>query len=325
MEATTDRMLEKVRKLIAKAEGTDSTQEAEVYLEKAQELMLQHSISEAMLNASRPAEKRTKAEALEFFSIADYGTLIRYQLVSLASEVAGHFGCNIVFFGLRRGGARSNVSTTVVGMPSDLRSFQTLYTALMLDLVSRLQPRPDVSKSFAENVYILHDMGVKWREIANLMNKAFVDHRPEGWREAVRIGKDGNSDILVPWNGSSMDGGRLIRAYRKHCAEIGEKPRAIQSPVMFQRNFAVGYVERISVRLAIARMKGQTQEAGTALALRSDGIEQLFAGMFPKLGKAVPQKDIGYDPKARYAGHEAGDRADIGADRFGHSQRPELS
>lgn len=324
--AATDKMLEKVRALIAKAEGTDNAHEAETYLEKAQALMLKHSIDEAMLNMARPAEDRIRPESLEWFKIADAGTPIRDQIINLAAEVAEHFGCKIVFFGLRRGGARDRAFCTVIGFPSDLRSFQTLFTALHLDLVSRLQPRPDVSKSFDENVYNLHEAGVNWRQISNIMNRAYQTlDRPAHWRQAVRVNEKFGADTLVPWDGNSMDGGRLIRAYKRHCAAIGEAPRVVKSPVMYQRNFAAGYVGRVTIRLIEARTKNDSAEVGSALALRSNGIEELFKEMFPKVGKAVRQKDIGYDPRARTAGREAGDRADLGGTRFGDSKRPELS
>lgn len=333
---TSDKMLEKVRKLIAKAEGTDSAAEAEVYLEKASALMLQHSIDEAMLEMTRPAEKRIKPEALEYITVVEEGSPIKEQLVDLSGYIADQFNCRIVFFGLKRGGATSRVMATVVGFPSDLRSFQTLFTALQLDLASRLLPKPDVNKSFDENVYDLHEAGVKWREIANLMNRTYTAYLASGdystagwkpelmraWRQTVRVSDKHGPDVLVPW----PDGHRLINAYRRHCKAIGEQPGTIQSPVTYQRNFAAGYVQRVGMRMMESRMKAEEQSgAGTALVLRSESLDEKVEEMFPKMGTAPKRKDVRYDAKARQAGRKAGDQADLGGQRMGQGKRGELS
>lgn len=318
----TDKMLEKVRALIAKAESTDSGPEAEALLQKASALMLKHSIDEAMLEATRPADKRTKPEALDRIMIVPQGTPIKEQLVDLAGHVAEHFGCRIVYFGLKSKRVGTAVWATIVGYPSDLRSFETMFTALSLDLASRLQPRPDVSKGFDENVYDLHEAGVKWREIARLMNVAFDAHQPEGWRASVRPSKD-QPELLVPW----PDGHRLINAYRRHCKAIGEEPRAIQSPVTYQRNFATGYVRRVWHRFIDMRIKAQEEASvGTALVLRGDAVDETVDEMFPKLGLAPKRKGLAYDARARRAGEEAGAKADLGGNnRFGAGGRRELS
>jgi hypothetical protein len=322
--ATEDRMLQKVRALVAKAESTDSAPEREALIAKAEALMLKHSIDQAMLDMNRPADQRIKPEALEYFQLADYGTPIRDQIVDLGQWVAYHFGCKIIFFGLRRGKTTSAVHATIVGFPSDLRSFQTLFTALHLDLAAQLRPKPDNNKTFDQNVYDLHEAGVKWIEIANAMNRAY-EQAPAGtmramWRDSVRPGKD-QPENLVPW----PDGHRLINAYKRHCKAIGEEPRSIQSPVTYQRNFASAYVSRIHSRLVDSRLEAEeTAGAGTALALRTDSIDEVIAEMFPKLGTAAPRKDLRYDSRARAAGRNAADRADIGGKRMGSDGRRQL-
>lgn len=307
--AATDKMLEKVRKLIAKAEGTDSPEEREALIERANALMLQHSISEAMLEASRPADKRIKPEMLEFFRITDGGHL-RDQISDLAAAIADYFSCRAVFFGLN-GKAEQPIFMTLIGYPSDLRSFQTLFTALSLDLASRINPKPDASKSFDENVWRLRNAGMKWGDIAAEMNR-LRNSTPENsglraaWKE-IPIRSDAQYPIPAA-------------AYRRWCKEIGEAPRRTRTPIGYQREFASAYVSKVWLRLLDQKAKAEEQAgAGTALALRGDSLDDLFAEKFPKLKAARKRQSPTYNADARRAGREAGASADIGLNRMGRT------
>lgn len=315
--AATDRMLEKVRALIAKAEGTDSAPEREALIERAQALMLKYSIDQAVLDATRPADQRIKPDKLEFFTVATGDTPIRDALVDLASATADYFGCKIVYFGLRS--KRGAVYATAVGYPSDLRSFQTLFTALHLDLASQISPKPVANKSFDENVWVLRNAGTKWSDIAKAMN-ALRDSTPE------------NSGLRAAWKPIPIRSDNQYpipaAAYRRYCKQIGEAPRRTRTPVGYQRNFATAYVAKVHLRLVEQKMKAEDGAGvGTALVLRSDNIDEAFSEMFPKVKEAPKssRSSSTYDATARRAGRAAGERADIGLNRTGSgSSRPEL-
>lgn len=314
---TTDRMLEKVRKIIAKADGTDNTEEREAFLQKASALMLQHSIDEAMLEATRPEEKRTQPEALEFIDIATGGTPVKDALVDLSAAIAEHFGCKIVFFGLQNGKARDSVYGTVVGFPSGLQSFQTLFTALQLELARQINPKASADRSFDENVYILRSAGVKWGEIAFQLNRIYLamsdeERAAQGWK-LIPLRNDAQYPIPAA-------------AYRRYCKKIGEAPRRTQSPVNYQRNFATGFVSQISMRMIMMRIEAQeaTEGSGTALVLRADAIDDKLNDMFPKVKEMGKRQELRYNSEARRAGRAAGDRADLGQRRTGSGSRPEL-
>lgn len=319
-DAQTDKMLEKVRKLIAKAEGTDNIEEREAFFERANALMLKHSIDQAVLDATRPADQRIKPEALEFIDIATGGTPIKDALVDLAAAIADYFGCKIVYFGLGRGGPSASVYATVVGYPSDLRSFQTLFTALSLDLASQINPKPDASQDFDQNVWRLRNAGVKWGDLAVQMNRVYAalsdeERTAQSWK-VIPIRSDAQYPIPAA-------------AYRRYCKKIGEAPRRTRTPVGYQREFAKAYVSRVHIRLVDQKFKAEdSADVGTALVLRSDNIDAMFAEKFPKVkvAAASARTKSTYNADARRAGREAGERADIGLNRTGSgSARPELN
>lgn len=315
---TTDRMLEKVRALIAKAESTDSPAEAEALFERAEKLMTKHMIDEAMLEATRPAEARMTPEVITIDICAKGG--LDDQFTDLAMFLASHFGCRIIFTGL---GIKwlNKITARVYGYASAVRSFEMLYTGLHLDLAGQLTPKPDRQRSFDENVYILHEAGVKWQEIARMMNRAYLTGPTAGWRQAVRPSKT-DPESLVPW----PDGHRLINAYKRWCKEIGDTPRAIQSPVTFQRNFAQGYIYRINARLYEMKRKEEMQAGvGTALVLRQEAVDEMYEEHNPDAQAFKGRRAVRWHGEARQAGDEAGQRADLGLRRTGGSSARELS
>lgn len=328
---TTDRMLAKVQALIAKAEATDNTAEAETYFAKAEQLMTQYQISEAMLEATRPAAQRMKP-GRKYVAVCEKSHLDD-QFVDLVQRLAVHYGCRVLFYGLGYDYAR-DISVDVHGFESALRSFELSYTALHLDLARQLTPKPDPSRSFDENVYVLHEAGVKWRDIADAMNRTYNEissgsisdedtparRQAKAWRAAVRESKK-EPGVLVPW----PDGHRLINAYKRWCAEIGDAPRAIQSPVTYQRNFAEGYVNRVAYRLREMRRKEERAAgAGSALVLRQDAVDEAFEETHPDRDTYNGRRAVRYLEEARTAGDEAGQRADLGGTRVQNERRGEL-
>jgi len=308
------KMIEKIRALLNKAGSTDSPAEAEALQERANAMMTKYLIDEATLEATKPAEQRMTPTSMDI-DVADAGDHLAEQLSDLLSIVARHYRCEPVFYGLLKQRWRTNAK--VYGYQSDLDAFELMYTTLILSLRGQLEPRPDLTKGFDENIHILHDAGVKWERIAQLMNRAYTeapDHSDmkKAWRATVRVGKNGDPETLLPWHPVSCDGHRMINAYKRHCAAIGEVPSAAK-PANYQRNFANAFAQRISLRLW--EMDQKNEVAGTALARRSEGIQEMIKEAHPKL-KMGKQKEIARDYNAREAGDKAGRNADLGGSRL---------
>lgn len=327
MALTEDAILRRIRALMERADHPETPQhEKDACREKADKMMHDHAVEQAELDMTRPAADRAKPEKLEI-AICMGGNPVWQSLVDLFNNVALHCRCRAAYTGLGAKG-RWGITGNIVGYPADLRYFQMLYTSLVLQMGNELEPKPDPAKSLAENVYILHNAGVKWRRIAELLNKAW-DEMPTGldlanhagarWRKEVRPSKD-QPGVLIPW----PDGHRLINLYRKHCRAVGELPRTVQSPITYQRNFAESYATRVSIRLYEMR-KGSG--AGTALELRADSVDEAYGEFFPGIGDRKPPKraEYRYEWSARDAGRDAANRADLGGNRVSKTERPQLS
>jgi hypothetical protein len=133
-----EKYADKIAKLLAKAESTKSSEEAEMLFAKAQELMSQYSIDEAMLNASRAAGQRGDAvTAEEFVTVGIY----RFPLSELCHRVLLLNDIKVVQYGgknPRTIDGRLFKETVVfqgVGFKSDLGRARNLNTSLMLQAI----------------------------------------------------------------------------------------------------------------------------------------------------------------------------------------------
>lgn len=295
-----NKVLARVRLLLERAHHPSTPEtETKACEEKANKLMVEYAIEQADLDAVRPAANRAKPETLTVV-MCGRGSPFVDQLYALSGALLDFCRVRGVYTGLQYV-KYQDVRMTVIGYPADLRYFEMLYTSLLLHMLSNLEPKPDPNKTFDENVYILHEAGVSYRKQVHAL---FPD--------------------IPKWDDATIKrmGGRCKSAYRRWCKKLGEEPRAIAAPITYQRNFAIGYVHRISVRLWEMQMK---QPTSTGLVLRSDAIDALHNEMFPKLGKAKRPKQIRWDAGARLAGTTAANAADLGGAKVGDSDRQQLS
>jgi hypothetical protein len=122
-DAIDERVLGRVRGLLAKAESTEFPEEAEALSAKAQELMARHSIDHALL-AARPhgATARVDEPAAVRIGIdAPYeqAKALLLQEVSTANRCRSVWSADLGF-------------ATVLGFPADVESVELLYTSLLV-------------------------------------------------------------------------------------------------------------------------------------------------------------------------------------------------
>lgn len=315
MSETQNPMLAKIQGLLDTYQSlTDTNPEgAQAYLDKAEQLMQKYAVDEAMLSAARQLAGGVVEEPEQrIITFMPANDKLGNQWYNLIIAVAKHYDCE--FFGWTSG------SGYLVGFPSNMDIVQMVYTSLRMQALSKLDPKPNKDLSFDENVFILHEAGIKWQRIGFLMNQAY--------HEATELGQviDRNWEV-VPWDEKKKDGGRLIRACKRWCKEANQPYRAVSSPVTFQRSYAQGFLNEVRDRFAMLRKYREEQIRSTNGAelvlfdrnkLVQDAMDALKASMGHKDGKGYRQRIVG---EAYDRGQRDGRTADIGQDRMGGSKK----
>ncbi|MCP3821447.1 DUF2786 domain-containing protein [Streptomyces sp. A3M-1-3] len=120
------RMLGRIRALLTKAESTEFPEEAEALTAKAQQLMAEHSISEALLAArggrrDAPAGIRVGVE-----NPYEQPKAVLLEVVAAANRCRSVWSKNLGF-------------ATVIGFEADLDAVELLYTSLLVQVTAALQ------------------------------------------------------------------------------------------------------------------------------------------------------------------------------------------
>ncbi|MER7276118.1 DUF2786 domain-containing protein [Dactylosporangium sp. NPDC000244] len=115
-----ERLLDRVRALLAKAESTGYPAEAETYTAKAQELIARHAIDEALL-----AGREGGADVVPFARRIGVDHPYEGEKASLLSAVAGANRCHTVW-------SPDLGFTTVFGFDADIDAVDLLYTSLLV-------------------------------------------------------------------------------------------------------------------------------------------------------------------------------------------------
>jgi len=129
-----ERILEKVRGLLAKAESTEFPAEAEALTAKAQELMARHCIEQAMLDDGAPGP-RVEPTSVRIVVDAPHAS----AKVQLLQAVAGANGCRTIW------SQHERVAHTF-GFADDLAAVELLFTSLLVQAtvaVHRAGPQRD--------------------------------------------------------------------------------------------------------------------------------------------------------------------------------------
>jgi hypothetical protein len=129
---TDEKRLEVIRKLLAKAEGTDNPDEAAVYSAKAEELMVRYSIDEAMLaaaNRSEPVSIITRHVTIQQPYGIDKSVLLH--------NISRHLNVNTIRYSNANTGRRGRpksapVKMVLIGFETDIDLVEMLFTSLLV-------------------------------------------------------------------------------------------------------------------------------------------------------------------------------------------------
>lgn len=284
--ADRNEILRKVQLLLDKADSTTFDAERDAFIEKADALMISYAIESHELDKDRRGADRAEKVVIRRVTIG-LKSIIRDQLVGLASAVAGHVRCRIVIHG-------SGSAISFIGFEADTEYAEMLFTSLWMQLTAKLEPKPDPDLSDPDNVIMLLENGQNRRRVCELLGWTF-----------------------------EKDHGKVSKIWRRHVEELGEyyQPRSRTHPTSYARNFASAYADEVSHRLFVIRDRrgdyDRHDEDSTAIVLkdRDQMVKEAFNEMFPKLGTYRSTTQARYDSAAQRRGERAGRQADLGQPR----------
>ncbi|MBV2154468.1 DUF2786 domain-containing protein [Kitasatospora sp. SUK 42] len=207
------RMLARIRALLAKAESTEYPEEAEALTAKAQQLMAQHSIDEALLAAS--GTDRDTPAALRIGVDNPYES----PKTMLLDAVAAANRCRVVW-------AKEFGFCTVIGFDGDLDGVELLYTSLLVQATHALNKagsrRDSRSKAFRHSFLVAYATRIRERLTA-------ATERATSAAAAGRhLREDGTEEQLLP-------DARLLPALAARSAAVDEEVGRLFPKLVSQR------------------------------------------------------------------------------------------
>jgi hypothetical protein len=314
---TRAKKLETVRALLAKAEGTDNEHEADAFRSKADKLMQAFAIEQWMVTeAQAGVNARPTPEIREFDYSWWSNTNHRGQLDLLFSSCARHCRCVVGY----RGWTYNRMP--VIGLSSDLDYLDMLFTSLMLQMVSQLEPKPDKNLSLGENAYKLRAAGIARRRVSELLAAADM------------LGDDAKEYFSRYNYNADKKFEQQIRSRIRKPAEAYAQANGLDgttqmSPKVWQTSFADGFVRQLNHRMYEMRKRDEpTGNDPTALAIvdiRHQAMnvyeaqwpepepEPVDPDAKPRKSRAVTYRQPRFDSRAYAAGTSAGDKVNINA------------
>lgn len=279
MSVNQDKYASKIAKLLAKAEST-TAEEAKLLIAKAQELMAEYAIEQAMVDAARGIE-RDEIEQRKLFFTGNY----RWELKDLAWEILRVNNCMAVQWQchhddggrkavvVRRdwnGNFKAQTTSSKKAVVLEITGFVSdLDRALLLETSLRLQAVSEMTTWWQQEGKEAHD-GATYRETVNI-RKDFVD----GFRAEVS--------------------NRLHLAYQN------------------------GKTSAIKVEATRAGQTESEAGDSVALVLRNrkDRVQDWYDNRYGKLGNSRARNRGTASYSASNAGRSAGRRADVGQPKVG--------
>jgi hypothetical protein len=280
-------MLRKVRALIAKSEGTDNAHEADSFRAAADRLMAQYNIEAWQLAKTEGNEDASIGSRNYDFRFYTHQRSQSEATRAVNTEIPGYQWW--LFTSIARHCRVKPVAwkvnfydgeIPVVGTAQDIEYFDMLFTVCMLEMAKGLEPKPDKTKSFAENIAIMKESGMQWLRIAELL-----------WR-ANMLNKIKYPDVPTQKEVHNMG---LATVYTNFCAETN-RPRLRVTPKVYQRSFMEGFTDEIDRRLRDMRTRRSQTPIGETDS--GSGMEMVLADIYDRVQRKAVEL-YGNPPKSR--------------------------
>lgn len=253
MSNDTAKLTEKIAKLFARADHPNTSEhEAAACREKAEKLMREHKISEAMFHLTEEQERVFEQYLVPAkWSPLDYGT---YQ--QLAVIAFNHAGCQFKhLWGV-------DYSLHVVGYPADVFYGKVLFERAIVELEEVLNPQWNDTYTENRNVYRFRNAGLTWEQV----QEVFAEHTGK------RIGVQA-----------------LHARYQKWAQAVGEEKKpGTRRHEAYRRSVQEAFRRTLWNRLADLRARSGKQddepgEYAIALIKDEDALLEEFYNLFPEM------------------------------------------
>lgn len=154
------KMMDKIVKLLAMAEGTDNAAEAEAFTAKATELMFAHSIDEAMLAYAGTKSGDTiiaKDVTIEGYAKAK---------MSLLAGIATALNVKSIYTPNTKRSGWSTIKMTLIGWESDISNVEVLFASLVMQMTNEMERQAKQNKN-------VHGRAFKQAFIIGFANEVF--------------------------------------------------------------------------------------------------------------------------------------------------------
>jgi hypothetical protein len=247
-----EKILSRVQKLLDKANAEGTTEaERQLFLDKADDLMIKHALDDAMLQATMSKEER-RTPVQDRFQAADANAPHWEKFRTVLLMIANLHRVRSAF--------HYDGSVTLVGYFEDVEYVKMKWLNVYLHFSQTINPRWNTGLSPEHNAYNFHRSGTAWTEVEQIA-------REHGCK----------------WNIKQLRAG-----YREYCLSIGEEPtRMTQRNFAYKESFAEAFRTRICTRVTdlIEDRDKQTSEAGALVAVKDLGVEidEMYYSLFPHL------------------------------------------
>jgi hypothetical protein len=240
-----DDLLDRVRKLLAKAEAEGVTpHEAEALTGKAAELMARYGIDRAMLGALRPESDQP---ADRVFDLANPWAAVKAHLLS---GLASALRCQCILLSRREPGSRVHV----FGYASDIERADILFTSLLVQMARALAAQPVPGTARGAKAWRRSWMLGYCSAVVSRVRAAEDQAAAAAEAENTAAGGQGPSTALVLADRADIVRGRAKQAY----------PHTRQSRVTYTGNgYDSGYREGQKADIGGAKLQRGARALGT--------------------------------------------------------------
>lgn len=296
MSGKREKVLEKVRALLAKADSTEFEGEAQVFRDKADELMNSYAIEqwqidEADANANMAGRKPERRDVDIAWYWQNSYSHIKAHLFGLFTSVADHCRCKVIYW------SPEGTNVPVLGLPADLDYFDMLFTHLHIQLSANLSPGVEKGDDYMAALVRMKEAGMKWDAIGERLINADLMEGPY------------TRNVGVKFTGE----------YTTYCESTGRERKYI-NPKTYQRSFTEGFVLQVASRLRNQKAT-QAEEGGSGMELVLRDIKQLLdEEAMAQFGKPSHSGRVSREQARDEAGYGAGSSAGREANISGNPQ-----